>query len=667
MYKNQLLLLLLFLHRSFSIAIEKNRCTISCGEVTNISCPFRLRGDPKSCGDHKYELACVNNRTVLDLYSGQYYVRHIDYTNFTIRIADVGLQKGNCSSLPLRSLSCPDFWYKLDWWYECGQYTYKGLKLSKTVAIMDCTKVVDSRFNIEASSCLDGIKFLNSSSTRRRVYAMVDVNVSYVETSCTVELMAMIPWWADGNNLRSYAQIHDLMVYGFELSWLPIACKIYCKHYYECDISGKHQIPCSFKKGQIIIDYLIAIGRVTALILVCGIVPFMVVKFILGAPCVMMLLVRKWRRRHLAMDQNVEEFLQSDINFLPIRYSYLDIKKITGGLKDKLGEGGYGSVFKGRLRSGRVVAVKILKKGKANGQDFISEVATIGRIYHVNVVGLIGFCFEGSKQALVYDFMHNGSLDKHIFSRGEGTSLDCKEVYKIALGVARGIEYLHRGCDVQILHFDIKPHNILLDKDLTPKVSDFGLARLYSPDHNTVSLTAARGTLGYMAPELVYKNLGGISYKADVYSFGKLLMEMASGRKNVDADAEYSSQIYFPLWVHDQLSEASKVPVEEVSEEDKKIVKMMMIVALWCIQLNPGDRPSMHKVLEMLEGEADDLQVPPKPLFFPTEMSTRDDGTWTDKGNDTISTSTIATTYEASHLDHTNASITQAWINTNSI
>ncbi|XP_056163015.1 rust resistance kinase Lr10-like [Syzygium oleosum] len=401
-------------------------------------------------------------------------------------------------------------------------------------------------------------------------------------------------------------------------------------------------------------------GFLNAMLLLLGIVfPCMVVKFILGAPCVMMLLTRKWTRIHLAMDQNVEEFLQSNNNFLPIRYSYSDIKKITMGLKDKLGEGGYGSVFKGRLRSGREVAVKILKKGKANGQDFISEVATIGRIYHVNVVGLIGFCFDGSKQALVYDFMHNGSLDKHIFSRGQGTTLDCKEVYKIALGVARGIEYLHRGCDIQILHFDIKPHNILLDRDFNTKISDFGLARLYPTDYNTVSMTAARGTLGYMAPKLVYRDLGGVSYKADVYSFGKLLMEMASGRKNLDADAEHSSQIYFPLWVHDQLNEGLDIPLEQVSEEDNRIVKQMIIVALWCIQLNPSERPSMRKVLEMLEGEVDDLQIPPKPLFYPAEVSTRDDGTWIDKGNDTRSTSsTSAITYVDSH-EHISTIITQ--------
>ncbi|KAF7850482.1 hypothetical protein BT93_L5463 [Corymbia citriodora subsp. variegata] len=445
---------------------------------------------------------------------------------------------------------------------------------------------------------------------------MIDANASNVETSCILELTAMIPRWTDGNNLPSYAQIHEQMAYGFELSWLPIATEIHCKHYYEWDINGKHRYRCRFKKGL-----------------------FMTLKFIFGAPWVMILLIRKWMGRHLAMDQNVEEFLQSNNNFLPIRYSYSDIKKITGHLKDKLGEGGYGSVYKGRLRSGREVAVKILKKGKSNGEDFISEVATIGRIHHVNVVELISFCFEGSKQAIVYDFMHNGSLDKHIFSRGEGTSLYCKEVYEIVLGVARGIEYLHRGCDMQILHFDIKPHNILLDRVFIPKVSDFRLARLYPVDYNTVSLTVARGTLGYMAPELVFKNLGGISYKADVYSFGKLLMEMATGRKNAEEVTEYSSHTYFPLWVHDQLSEGLDIPMGEASEEDRIIIKKMIIVALWCIQLNPSEHPSMHKVLQMLEGEVDDLQIPPKPLFCPTEMSTKDDGSWSDNGRDTISTS----------------------------
>ncbi|XP_030449256.1 rust resistance kinase Lr10-like [Syzygium oleosum] len=236
----------------------------------------------------------------------------------------------------------------------------------------------------------------------------------------------------------------------------------------------------------------------------------------------------------------------------------------------------------------------------------MSEVTTIGKIHHVNVVQLVGFCFNNSKQALLYDFMPNGSLDKHIFSKDGDDSLDFKKIYEISLGVARGIEYLYRGCDIQILHFDIKTHNILLDQNFTPKVSDFGLARLYPVDHDIVSLTAARGTLGYMAHELFYKDIGGVLYKADVYSFGMLLMEMASRRKNAKANIERSSQVYFPLWVYDQLSKENEVEMEEV-EGERETSRKMVIVALWCIQLILDDRPSMSRVLSMLEGDIDIL------------------------------------------------------------
>ena len=335
------------------------------------------------------------------------------------------------------------------------------------------------------------------------------------------------------------------------------------------------------------------------------------------------ILINKWRKRHLSADNSIEEFLQSHNNLMPIRYSYKEIRKMTQKFKNKLGEGGYGSVFKGKLRSGRFVAVKMLNKSKGNGQDFINEIATIGRIHHVNVVQLIGFCVHGSKHALVYDFMENGSLDKYIFSREGINSLSCRHVFEISLGVAHGIEYLHQGCCMQILHFDIKPHNILLDENFVPKVSDFGLARLCPLENNTVSLTAARGTFGYIAPELFYKNIGGVSNKADVYSFGMLLMEMASKRKNLNAVAENTSQIYFPSWVHDQFSEGKNVvEIDDMDEEDLKTIKKMMIVALWCIQLKPSDRPSMNKVIEMLEGEFECLQMPPKPSLYQLEKPT---------------------------------------------
>ena len=328
-------------------------------------------------------------------------------------------------------------------------------------------------------------------------------------------------------------------------------------------------------------------------------------------------------KKTFSLYENIENFLL-DNNINPIRYEYKEVKKMTKGFKVKLGEGGFGSVYKGKLRSGLDVAVKMLNKSKDSGEDFVNEVATIGRIHHVNVVGLIGYYVEGKKRGLIYEYMPNGSLDKYIFSKEGSAPLRHEKIYEISLGIAHGIAYLHQGCDVQILHFDIKPHNILLDNNFTPKVSDFGLARLYPTKDGSIILTAIRGTLGYMAPELFYKNIGGVSYKADVYSFGMLLMEMASRRKNSNPHTEHSSQYYFPFWIHDQFKEDKDIDMEGVSEMDKILMKKMFIVALWCIQFKPSDRPSMNKVVEMLEGKVESLAIPPKPSFYPHEMLEND-------------------------------------------
>jgi len=200
------------------------------------------------------------------------------------------------------------------------------------------------------------------------------------------------------------------------------------------------------------------------------------------------------------MYENIENYLKQN-SLAPIRYSYKEIKKMVASFKEKLGEGGFGSVFKAKLCSGPSVAIKMLGKSKANGQDFINEVATNnGRIHHQNVVRLIRFCVSGSKRALVYNFMPNGSLDKFIFSKERNIHLSYEKIYNISIGVARGITYLHHGCEMQILHFDIKPHNILLDENFILKVSDFGLAKLYPIDNSIVTMTTAIGTIGYMAP-----------------------------------------------------------------------------------------------------------------------------------------------------------------------
>ncbi|KAG8644300.1 hypothetical protein MANES_11G116400v8 [Manihot esculenta] len=440
------------------------------------------------------------------------------------------------------------------------------------------------------------------------------------------------------------AEIRDILcpvrkelAYGFELSWHSIYCGR-CRGCYfdetnevQC-ISGYFRRVCYLNFGiqcTYIYDssktdaFFFRIKKSFLTVLVLLGILHCITKTLCGTPFVIAFFIYKWRRRHLSGYDTVEEFLQNQNNLMPIRYSYKDIRKMTGGFKDKLGEGGFGSVYKGTLRSGHFAAIKMLSKSNTNGQDFINEVATIGRIHHTNVVQLIGFCAEGSKRALIYDFMPNGSLDKYMCSHQGSISLSWDKLYEISLGVAHGIEYLHQGCDVQILHFDIKPHNVLLDENFIPKISDFGLARLYATNDSIKSLTEARGTIGYMAPELFYRNIGHVSYKADVYSFGMLLLEMAGKRNGSNAMAEHSSENYFPFWVYDEVSKGKVVTTGDESESNR-IAKKMVMVGLLCIQMKPSNRPPMNKVIEMLEGDVESLQLPPRPALYPEETPIRD-------------------------------------------
>lgn len=309
----------------------------------------------------------------------------------------------------------------------------------------------------------------------------------------------------------------------------------------------------------------------------------------------------------------VEKFLEEYNSLKPTRYTYNDLKKITSKFKYKLGQGGYGSVYKGKLSSGIPVAVKVLEHSKGNGEDFINEVAIISRIHHFNIVRLLGFCSEGSRRAIIYEFVYNGSLEKYIFGKANRQSLSWEKLQKIAFGVARGVEYLHQGCKHRILHFDIKPHNVLLDHNFQPKISDFGLAKLCSKEISIVSMTAARGTIGYIAPELYSRNFGEVSYKSDVFSYGMMLLDMVGCRRNMNVNMENESQVYFPEWVYNRVSEGNEISLEG-DEEDGKIAKKLAIVGLWCIQWNPTDRPSMTMVMQMLEGDLQSLVIPPRPF-----------------------------------------------------
>ncbi|KAL6324596.1 hypothetical protein AAG906_013408 [Vitis piasezkii] len=300
-------------------------------------------------------------------------------------------------------------------------------------------------------------------------------------------------------------------------------------------------------------------------------------------------------------NQNVETFIRNYGSLGPKRYKYSVVKKMTNSFTCKLGQGEFGCVYQGKLPDGRQVAVKLLSESKGNGKSLLMN--------HP-----VGFCFEGTRRALIYEFMPNGSLDKLIYQKGSPNAnlkLEWKTMYQIAVGIARGLEYLYRGCNTRILHFDIKPHNILLDEDFCPKISDFGLAKLCQRKESMVSMAHARGTAGYIAPEVFCRNFGGVSHKSDVYSYGMLVLEMIGGRKNIDAQVSHTSQIYFPTWIYKQLQPGEDLILHSITnEEEEEMARKMVLVSLWCIQLNPSDRPSIDKVVEMLEGSLQSLEIP---------------------------------------------------------
>ncbi|XP_056158422.1 G-type lectin S-receptor-like serine/threonine-protein kinase At2g19130 [Syzygium oleosum] len=301
----------------------------------------------------------------------------------------------------------------------------------------------------------------------------------------------------------------------------------------------------------------------------------------------------RWRRATVTV-KSVEGSLRA--------YAYRDLLIATKNFSEKLGEGGFGSVFKGTLPDSTHIAVKKLESISQGDKQFRTEVSTIGTIQHVNLVRLRGFCSEGDKKLLVYEFMPNGSLDYCLFQRKDSKTLDWKTRYQIALGTARGLAYLHEKCRDCIIHCDIKPENILLDAEFCPKVADFGLAKLVGRDFSRV-LTTMRGTRGYLAPEWI--SGVAITAKADVYSYGMMLFEFVSGRRNSEV-SENGDIKFFPTWAARKISEGGDLldlldPNLEANVDTEELTRICR-VACWCVQDEETHRPSMGQVVPILEG-----------------------------------------------------------------
>jgi len=334
----------------------------------------------------------------------------------------------------------------------------------------------------------------------------------------------------------------------------------------------------------------------------------------------------------------VETFLNQILNEKPMRFSSQQLAACTRNYSSELGSGGYGVVYKGELPNGLPVAVKVLKvsMNKRVQEAFMAEIGTIGRTYHVHLVRLYGFCFDANTKALVYEYLENGSLEKYLYGDVEGstaTRLEWEALHGIAVGTAKGIRYLHEECQQRIVHYDIKPANILLTADYTPKVADFGLARLGERENTHMSLTGGgRGTPGYAAPEL-WLALPA-SEKCDVYSFGMVLFEILGRRRNFDP-CHGESKEWFPRWVWEKYEQGEIDCVVScdgvVGEADRQKAEMMCKVALWCVQFQPAARPTMSSVVRMLEGEM--AIVPPANPFhyvMDSNIGSTNSGFWSD-------------------------------------
>ncbi|XP_010448770.1 PREDICTED: cysteine-rich receptor-like protein kinase 5 isoform X2 [Camelina sativa] len=289
---------------------------------------------------------------------------------------------------------------------------------------------------------------------------------------------------------------------------------------------------------------------------------------------------------------------------------------------NKLGQGGFGEVYKGTFPNGLQVAVKRLSKTSGQGEkEFKNEVIVVAKLQHKNLVRLLGFCLEREEKILVYEFVPNKSLDYFLFDSTMKNQLDWTRRYKIIRGIARGILYLHQDSRLTIIHRDLKAGNILLDDDMNPKVADFGMARIFKMDQTEANTRRVVGTYGYMSPE--YAMYGKFSMKSDVYSFGILVLEIISGKKNIGSYQMDSSEGNLVTYAWRVWNNESPMEVVDPSFQDSYQINEItrcIHIALLCVQEEAEDRPTMSTVVQMLTTSSIALAAPRPPgCFFQTK------------------------------------------------
>ncbi|GMN58771.1 hypothetical protein TIFTF001_027868 [Ficus carica] len=313
-------------------------------------------------------------------------------------------------------------------------------------------------------------------------------------------------------------------------------------------------------------------------------------------------------------DEHEEELLQLASRLDTFSYAELRAATDDFNFSNKIGEGGFGPVYKGQLADGRLVAVKQLSvPTNHRNNQFVTEIATISAVRHRNLVKLYGCCIEGNSRMLVYEYLENKSLDQAIFGKNN-LHLNWPTRFNICLETAKGLAYLHEESRPRIVHRDVKASNILLNVDLCPKISDFGLAKLYD-DNKTHISTRVAGTIGYLAPE--YAMRGHLTEKADVFGFGVVALEILSGRPNSDNSLD-REKIYLLEWawnLHEN-NQSLELVDPTLSEFDTNEAIRLLRVALLCTQASPMMRPPMSRVVAMLVGDIEPTNARSKPSYL---------------------------------------------------